>query len=79
MLKVGSPVPRGTFRARLEEVEPNMYRAVYAGESNPEDAAAAQVWPDAHVGDSPEAVKAFVEKLARELGYDHVVWEERPS
>jgi hypothetical protein len=56
-----------------------MYRAVYAGESNPEDAAAAQVWPDAHVGDSPEAVKAFVEKLARELGYDHVVWEERPS
>jgi hypothetical protein len=56
-----------------------MYRAVYAGESNPDDAAAAQALPDAYVGDSPEAVKAFVEKFARELGYDHVVWEERPS
>jgi hypothetical protein len=56
-----------------------MYRAVYAGESDPDDAAAAQVLPDAYVGDCPEAVKAFVEKFARELGYDHVVWEERPS
>jgi hypothetical protein len=78
MLKTRSPASRGTFRARLERVEPNLFRAVYAGESNPEDAAPAQVWPDAHVGDSPEAVKAFVEKFALELGYDHVAWEEWP-
>lgn len=75
MLKRNTPVSRGTFRARLEQVEPGMYRAVYAGELNPQGASPAEVWPDAHVGDSPEAVKAFVEKFARELGYERVVWE----
>ena len=65
----------GEFHARLERVEPNVYRAVFAGELNPADPASGQTWPDSHLGDTPEGVKAWVENMARDLGYSRVVWE----
>lgn len=70
-----APVSRGDFHARLERVQHNMYRAVFAGELNPEDPAQGQAWADSHLGDNAEGVKAWVENMARELGYSRVVWE----
>ncbi len=75
MLKTNAPIDRGVFRARLEKMDSNLYRAVYLGELNPEHSAGGQAWPDAHVGDTPEGVKTWVENLAREMGYTRVVWE----
>jgi len=75
MLKTNAPISRGEFHARLEKVEKNLYRAVFAGEMNPKDPAEGQAWPDAHLGDTPEGVKLWVENLAREMGYSRVVWE----
>lgn len=68
-------VAPGEFHARLEKVEPNVYRAVFAGELNPSHPRTGEAWPDAHVGDTPEGVKAWVENMARDLGYSRVVWE----
>lgn len=70
-----APLSRGDFHARLERVQNNLYRAVFAGELNPDNPAPGQAWADAHLGDTPEGVKAWVENMARELGYNRVVWE----
>lgn len=68
-------VAGGEFHARLEKVEPKVYRAVFAGELNPAHPRTGEAWADAHLGDTPEGVKSWVENMARELGYSRVVWE----
>ena len=73
--RMPAEMTRGAFHARLEKVEPNVYRAVFAGELNPTHPARGEAWPDAHLGDTPEGVKAWVENMARQLGYSRVVWE----
>jgi hypothetical protein len=75
MLKPNAPADKGDLHARLERMDSGMYRAVFAGESNPEDPAPGQEWPDAHIGDTPEGVKLWLESLAPQLGYRRVVWE----
>lgn len=75
MLKQNTAAPKGEFHARVEQVEKGIWRAVYAGELNPEDPASGQAWPDSHLGDSADSVKTFVENLARQMGYARVVWE----
>ncbi len=74
-----APGIKGDLHARLERMDSGMFRAVFTGESNPDDPAAGQEWPDAHIGDDPAGVKAWVEELAPRLGYRRVVWDELPS
>ena len=78
---------RRAFHARLEQTEPNLYRASYRGDINPDSdgpdsdagttlAEGPQLYPDTHIGTDAEAVRNFVETLARQHGYDTVVWED---
>lgn len=68
----------GEFRARLRQVEDSVFRAEYSGEINPESPDAREI-PDHHVGTSAEGVKMWVEQMAKNLGYDRVIWDELPS
>ena len=65
---------RGALRAKLLEVENGLYRAQYSGEINP-DPSDARDFPDYHIGTDPEAVRSWVEHMARSLGYAGVEWE----
>ena len=75
---------KGRFRARLEEAGPGLYRALYRGEINPDGPAddtlaqGPEILPDMHLGNDPEAVKLWVEQMARGMGYEHVEWESLP-
>lgn len=69
---------RGVFHARLREVEPGVFRAEYRGEFNPQ-ATDAHTFPDFHLGNSREAVRIWVEQLARSMGYEKVVWDSLPQ
>lgn len=53
----GSTAGRGDLHARLERMEEGLFRAVYGGELNPDDAGPDGTWPDAHIGDNLEGVK----------------------
>jgi hypothetical protein len=64
----------GTLHARLQEVEPGLYRAEYTGELNPRDPDA-RAFPDMHLGTDKAGVKQWVEQMATSLGYDKVVWD----
>ncbi|HSU05011.1 MAG TPA: hypothetical protein VLI93_05525 [Acetobacteraceae bacterium] len=75
MLKPNAPGIKGDLHARLERIDSGMFRAVFAGELNPENAAAGQEWPDAHIGDTPEGVRGWVESMAPQLGYRRVIWD----
>jgi hypothetical protein len=65
---------KGTLRAIMREVEPNVYKAEYPGEMN-QDEAGVEAFPDSHVGTDAASVKMWVETMATDLGYDRVVWE----
>lgn len=65
---------KGTLRAILREVEPNLFRAEYPGEMNADDAGV-EAFPDAHIGTDAAGVKQWVETMANGLGYERVVWE----
>ncbi len=75
MLKPNAPITKGDLHARLERMDSGLFRAVFAGELNPENPAPGQEMPDAHIGDNAEGVKAWVESLAPQLGYQRVVWD----
>jgi hypothetical protein len=75
MLKPNAPGIKGDLHARLERMDGGMFRAVFAGEMNPEDAAPGQEWPDAHIADTAEGARAWVESMAPQLGYRRVVWD----
>lgn len=77
MLKPSPRNRKGDLHARLERMDSGLFRAVFPGEMNAENAAPGQQWPDAHVGDDPDGVKAWVESLAPQLGYRRVVWDSR--
>ena len=62
------------FHATLEEVEPGLFRAMYRGVNNPEDAGI-QETPDVHLGTDPQEVRVWVEKMALSMGYRRVIWD----
>ena len=68
----------GVLRARMRQVEGELFRAEYSGEINPEPTDARDI-PDYHVGASAKDVKIWVEQMARGLGYDRVEWDELPA
>jgi hypothetical protein len=65
---------KGTLRAIMREMEPGLFRAEYPGEINQQEAGAEAI-PDSHVGTDAAGVRQWVETMARDLGYDRVVWE----
>jgi hypothetical protein len=73
---------KGVFRARLEQDRGGLFRAIYRGDLNATEprteveGEGPQVLPDMHIGTDPDAVRVFVETLARDRGYSRVVWEE---
>jgi predicted SprT family Zn-dependent metalloprotease len=69
--------PKGTFHARLSHTG-GVYRAEYSGEVNPKNPDAREIL-DYHIGTEAHEVKEWVERMARGLGYSHVVWEEDVS
>ena len=69
---------RGAFHARLVQVEPEVFRAEYSGEVNPENPDDREIL-DYHVATTAEGVKSWVEEMARGLGYTDVVWEADPN
>jgi hypothetical protein len=69
-----------TFRARLEKIDDGMYRAFYRQttpreEQEDEAGAKGRIPPDTHVGSDAASVRAFVESLAKNRGFEKVVWE----
>ena len=68
----------GVLRARMRQVEGELFRAEYSGEINPEPTDARDI-PDYHVGTSAKDVKIWVEQMAKGLGYERVVWDELPA
>jgi hypothetical protein len=67
------------FRARLEQVGDNMFRAFYRRETigaEDDQGAKGHITPDTHIGTDAEAVKAFVESMAKNRGYQRVLWEQ---
>jgi hypothetical protein len=68
----------GILRARMSQVEENLFRAEYSGEINPEKKDARDI-PDYHVGTSAIDVKVWVEQMAQGLGYERVEWDELPA
>ena len=70
--------PLGEFHASLRQVEDGVFRAEYSGEINPENPDARAI-PDVHVGTSAAEVKIWVEQMATNLGYTHVVWDALPA
>lgn len=75
MLKTNAAGTKGVLHARLERMDGGLCRAVFPGEFNPDAAGPGQEWPDAHIGDTPEGVKAWVESMAGQLGYSRVEWD----
>lgn len=73
-----TPIVRGVFHAAMQEVEPGLFRADYVGELNPANPDE-RAFPDFHLGTSPEAVKIWVEQMAKALGYQRVVWDALPE
>lgn len=69
-----SPPVNGPFRARLRHTG-GVFRAEYSGEINPQEPDAREIL-DFHIGTEAQEVKAWVEQMARGLGYTEVVWEE---
>jgi hypothetical protein len=66
---------KGTVRAiLLREMEPNLFRAAYPGEINP-DEAGVEVLPDSHIGTDAAGVRQWVETMAKGIGYNRVAWE----
>jgi hypothetical protein len=65
---------KGTLRAIMRGVEPNVFKAEYPGEMN-QDEAGVEAFPDSHIGTDAASVKLWVETMAKDLGYDRVVWE----
>ncbi len=68
----------GDLHARLHQVQGGLFRAQYSGEINPENPDGREI-PDSQVGTSAAEVKVWVEQMARNLGYDSVIWDELPS
>lgn len=64
----------GPLHAVLREIEPDLFRAEYSGEINPQDPDERGI-PDFHVGTDAAGVKHWVEEMAAGLGYEKVVWE----
>lgn len=71
------PATKGEFHATLQQVEPNLFKAVYSGEINPENPDEREI-PDFHIGTSQAEVKIWVEQMALNIGYTNVVWDELP-
>ncbi|HEY4173037.1 MAG TPA: hypothetical protein VGM42_08405 [Rhodopila sp.] len=65
---------KGTLRAIIREMEPNVFKAEYPGEMN-QDEAGVEAFPDSHIGTDAVGVKVWVETMAKDLGYERVVWE----
>ena len=65
---------KGPFHARLRQVEPEVFRAEYSGEINPDNPDQREVL-DYHIASTPEATRMWVEEMARGMGYTEVVWE----
>lgn len=76
------PGARGDLHASIREVEPGLFRAEYPGEANPqpnqENPPERQI-PDYHLADSIEAVKFWVESMARQMNYARVIWDSLPE
>jgi hypothetical protein len=68
----------GEFHASLREVDAGLFQAEYSGEINPENPDAREI-PDVHLGTSAAEVKVWVEQMAKDLGYTHVVWDALPD
>jgi hypothetical protein len=72
----------GVFRARLEQVESDLFKAVYRGDLNPSDPMddingdERRLFPDSHIGTDAGSVRSFVESLAKNRGFSQVVWED---
>lgn len=64
----------GTLHARLLEVEPGLFQAEYV-EDDRERQMPTLSLPDSHIGTDREGVRTWVEQMARNMGYDAVVWE----
>lgn len=66
------------FRARLEQVGDHMFRAFYRRDTigaDDDQGAKGHITPDTHIGTDARSVKTFVESLAKNRGYDEVLWE----
>jgi hypothetical protein len=75
------PNTETVFRARLEQTGPQLFRALYRGDINPNEPRnevagdGDHILPDSHIGTNPQSVRAFVEALAENRGCTKVVWE----
>lgn len=72
------PGARGDFHARIRKLEPDLFKAEYTGDLNPENPDPRREWTDSHIGTTLEEVKTFVEELARTRDYRRVVWDSLP-
>lgn len=66
--------PKGEFHARLERTPDGLFRALYAGEINPDEPDERAI-PDMHLSSTEADARAWVEQIATGLGYTRVVWE----
>ncbi len=67
---------KGVLHATVTQVEPDLFRAEYSAELNPENPDERE-FPDAHIATTAQAVKIWVEQMATSLGYERVVWDQR--
>jgi hypothetical protein len=63
------------LRARSRQIPDGMFKAEYTGEINPANPDEREI-PDSHLGTSAREVEAWVEQMAKGMGYAEVVWEE---
>ena len=63
------------LHARLTRMPDGMFKAEYTGEMNPAEPDEREI-PDSHLGTSEQAVKSWVEQMAKGMGYTEVVWDE---
>jgi hypothetical protein len=64
----------GVLHARIDEVEPGLFKAAYIEETMPRGSDAMLI-PDTHIATSRDGVRMWVERMAADLGYQRVDWQ----
>jgi hypothetical protein len=64
----------GSLHARIDEVEPGLFKAQYVEQTGDRGADAVSI-PDQHIGTSRDGVRMWVEQMAANMGYRDVIWD----
>jgi hypothetical protein len=64
----------GPLHARVDEVEPGLFKAQYVEHTADRGADAVSI-PDSHISTSRDGVCNWVEEMAARMGYSEVIWE----